>query len=108
MATKRKIIPKLPSFDVTIADARLINKIAQRAMYDLQAARHTDQFTKLDVAMDVTATHVNGNPLRLADLLVANGFNFAHDILGIRTHLDRDTGKLMNSFRPRFSQPGKE
>lgn len=56
-----------------------------------------------DTQMDVVATHRNGNPLRLADLLAADNFNFVHDITGINRHLNRSTGKLEDFFRPRFS-----
>ncbi len=59
----------------------------------------------MSLHMDVSATHANGNPLRLADLLAADDFNFAHDLSGICNCLDRNTGKLTNNFRPRFSQP---
>ncbi|MBK5957425.1 hypothetical protein CCR97_04270 [Rhodoplanes elegans] len=94
----------LPSFQVSAVDAIVIRKIARRAWKELQAARHHDRFSQLDVQMDVTATHANGCPLRLEALLAADGFNFAHDILGLRKHLDRSTGALMNCFRPRFAR----
>jgi hypothetical protein len=83
---------------------KIIAQIADRAWNDLQAARHHDKFTWIDVMMDVSATHANGNPLRLKKLLEADDFNFTHDILGIRRHLNRETGKLEDGFRPRFSQ----
>lgn len=57
----------------------------------------------LDADMDITATHCNGNPLRLDDLLNADAFQFAHDIGGIRRHLNRETGKLEDCFVPRFT-----
>lgn len=53
--------------------------------------------------MDLTAVHANGNPMRLADLLAADDFNFAHDIVGISRFLDRNTGRLTDCFSPRFS-----
>lgn len=93
-----------PSFDVTAAESRIIHEIAGRAM-GLHVARQGDPFTKMDVAMDVTAVHANGCPLRLEALRDADDFNFTHDILGIRRHLDRDTGQLGNHFCPRFAQP---
>jgi hypothetical protein len=55
--------------------------------------------------MDITACHLNGCKLDLAKLLAADDFNFAHDVLGIRRHIDRETGQLMNCFRPRFAKP---
>jgi hypothetical protein len=84
------------SFDVSAEEAVTIRQIAQRAhrafAYDL-----------LHTQMDLTATHRNGNPLRLDDLLAADKFNFAHDVGGIARHLDRETGRLRNHFTPRYS-----
>jgi len=60
---------------------------------------------RLGLEMDLTACHLNGNPLRLHDMLnAANIFDFAHDIFGIMDHIDRTTGKLLNCFSPRFSR----
>lgn len=53
--------------------------------------------------LDISATHARC-PLRLADLLTANDFNFGHDICGIQRHLNRKTGRLENSFLPRFAR----
>lgn len=63
---------------------------------------------RMSMHMDVSAVHANGNPLRLADLLNADDFNFAHDMSGICNCLDRSTGKLTKNFRPRFSQRQRE
>lgn len=92
-----------PRFDVGPVEARIIREIATRAMMELGVARLSDPFTPLDIAMDITAVHCNGCPLRLEDLRNADGFNFSHDVLGIRRHLDRETGKLGDHFRPRFT-----
>ena len=51
----------------------------------------------------LAATHANGNPLRLHDLLNADDLNFAHDVWGIRSKIDRTTGKLTDHFSPRYS-----
>jgi hypothetical protein len=91
------------SFDVQRSEQRVISEIATRAM-GLAARWQGDLFTKQDITMDVTACHANGCPLRLEALRDADDFNFAHDILGIRRHLDRDTGKLGDMFRPRFAR----
>lgn len=61
----------------------------------------------MDADMDITATHANGCPLRLDDLLAADEFNFGHDVFGIRNCLDRKTGKLMRNFLPRFHANAK-
>jgi hypothetical protein len=104
-ATSKSFDDSFPSFECLPSERDVARKIADRAMADLGIARRNDPFTLIDVLMDVVATHCNGNPLRLEALLAADDFNFAHDILGIRTHLNRETGKLEDHFRPRFSQP---
>ena len=91
------------SFDATAADAKIIRKIATRAC-SLEAAHGGRARSLMDWQMDVIATHANGNPLRLADLLEADDFNFMHDVFGICRHLDRSSGKLTGFFSPRFSQ----
>lgn len=90
------------SFSTTRREFDLISQIVSRSM-GLHTARRNDPWTRMDLSMDLSAVHANGNPLRLEALLAADDFNFAHDILGIRTHLDRDTGQLRNEFSPRFS-----
>lgn len=93
---------KTVKFATTGIEADLIGQITARAWEtDLRYSYKC----KLDLRMDVTATHCNGNPLRLSDLLAADDFNFFHDMSGICNCLDRDTGQLKKNFRPRFSQP---
>ena len=58
----------------------------------------------IDADMDISAVHATC-PLRLADLLAADNFNFSHDMRGIQHHLNRKTGKLENFFLPRFAAP---
>lgn len=41
---------------------------------------------------------------KIAELLPADDFNFAHDVAGIRRRINRTTGKLENYFLPRFAQ----
>lgn len=88
------------NWDVSTRDFSIIEQIADRAV--VMARQHRIQWTKQDFMMDVTAVY-NRDGLRLADLLAADDFNFAHDILGIRRHLNRDTGKL-SQFVPRFAR----
>ncbi len=92
---------KAINWDVTLEDARTINKIVKRAWKEMEP-HYKDP---LDLNMDITAIHANGNPLRLKDLLAADDFNFFHDLFGIKEHLDRKTGKLKDFFSPRFSRP---
>jgi hypothetical protein len=93
------------SFKVSNTEFDLIQKIADRAMADQKKHRHPrDCRKRQDIVMDITAVHANGNPLRLADLLEADDFNFAHDVCGIENCLNRETAELENFFSPRFSQ----
>ena len=93
------------SFSVRKDEARIIAKIESRAVSLAASQGVTYEF--MDADMDITATHVNGCPLRLDDLLAADEFNFAHDIFGIRNCLDRETGKLTRCFLPRFHAKAK-
>lgn len=86
-------------------DADVIAKIVTRG-WGIEWLRRS-YAQKLDMHMDVSAVHANGNPLRLEALLDADDFNFAHDMSGICNCLDRDTGKLTRHFRPRFSIPAR-
>lgn len=96
-----------PSFKIDRAgDFALIDKIVKRA-WDIECIRDS-YHAQIDLRMDVVACHANGNPLRLNDLLVADDFNFLHDISGICRHLNRETGALGDGFSPRFSQRQKE
>lgn len=89
------------SFDVTLADRLLIKSIVSRFIKHMKGIGARPD--RMGLTMDITATHANGNPLRLAALLSADDFNLLHDVFGIQKHLDRTTGKLGNCFRPRFS-----
>lgn len=57
----------------------------------------------LEADMDISAVYLHC-PLRLADLLAADDFNFAHDLAGIQRHINRETGKLEGFFLPRFAR----
>jgi len=90
----------LPSFEATHEEFNLIEQIAQRSIR-LGVYLPGDTMKAL---MDVTACNANGCPLKLADMLEADDSNFVHDAAGIRNHIDRDTGKLLDCFMPRFAQ----
>lgn len=80
----------------------LIGKIADRAV-SVYAANDV-RVERRDILMDISSVHMSGgNKLRLEELLAADDLNFIHDVAGINRHLDRETGKLMNCFSPRFS-----
>ena len=93
------------SFSVTKQEREIIKRIADRAVA-MAAETGPGQFDydRVDAEMDITATHANDCPLRLRDLLSAEAFDFAHDVFGIRRHLNRQTGKLDNYFLPRFAK----
>lgn len=87
------------NFKVSKFENDLILKIADRAepLYRKVGDK------KMALVMDLTACHANGCNLRLDEMLKADDFNFAHDIYGIRRHIDRSTGKLGDCFLPRFA-----
>lgn len=96
------MITKEISFTTQSKDeARTIHKIAVRAAQAANA--YGVQYDVLTADMDITAVHVNTCPLRLNDLLAADDANFAHDVFGIRRHLNRQTGELGDCFLPRFA-----
>lgn len=88
------------NWKVTAADSVLIEKICERA----EREGHLQPRNRMNTVMDITACHLNGTPLKLADWLAADEFNFAHDLFGIDRHMSRKTGKLENCFLPRFAE----
>ena len=82
----------------TSEELNLIKQIAERVVLLFRMG------SQIDIQMDIAACHLNGNPLDLHGLLNANNGDFAHDVSGIFEHLDRETGKLMHYFVPRFSR----
>jgi hypothetical protein len=86
------------NWNVTSEDRSLISSIVDRAMPSFGA------FDRMSLEMDITAVHANGNPPCLTELLLADDFNFSHDVFGIVRHLDRRTGTLGDCFVPRFSR----
>lgn len=95
----------MTSFSTTRTEHLVIQRIADRA--EAMALQEGVAYPRVDAAMDITAVHANGCPLRLDELLAADPFNFAHDIFGIRRYLNRNTGVLENHFTPRFGR-GKQ
>lgn len=91
------------SFDSTPAEDKIIFAITKRAFKEVFAANKKYR-SLLDIAMDITACHCNGCPLKLDELLCSTPENFNHDIVGIFNHLDRTTGKLTDGFYPRYAQ----
>lgn len=85
------------NWSTTREESELIVRIVDRAVSVFGGDRMTWH-------MDVTATHANGNRLDLAGLLDAGLFDFAHDLGGIRRHIDRTTGVLGDCFLPRYTE----
>lgn len=89
------------NWDASPGDLDLIEKIADRAakcsFYDELNVQ------KRHIVMDLMATHCNGCKLNLAAMLDGGLLDFAHDLMGILRHLDRDTGGLQDCFVPRFA-----
>lgn len=86
------------SWNASKDEVRLAGLIASRA-----TRLEGQDYEMRDAEMDILATHLNGCPLRLQELLDARDGDFAHDITGIRRFIDRNTGKLRGEFWPRFS-----
>lgn len=76
----------------------LINQIANRAMFECGIVS-----SKLTLLMDIECAHIQFG-LRLAELLKANQFEFAHDVYGIVNNINRKTKQVENCFIPRFSK----
>lgn len=95
--------------EVKFADrdaTRIISKIVDRAYATLDAATVSRLWDgeRISMMMDLSACHANGCPLRLEELLNADGLHFTHDVCGIAANIDRETGRLGNFFVPRFAQ----
>lgn len=91
-------------------DMLIISKIAVRYINMFSVMnRSISKSDKQDIEMDITACHITDCKLDLQKLLNADDYNFAHDTVGIRTNIDRYTGKLMNCFVPRcaYQKKGK-
>ena len=82
-------------------------------MEDYKAAKEiVDRATKeacfmevdpMGLQMDIVATHISGCKLKLQELLKAAKSDFFHDVAGIHRHIDRETGKLLDCFLPRYA-----
>jgi hypothetical protein len=93
-------------WNCTREETQIAVKIAQRAV--TMAKEIGVEYSQMTALMDIEATHSNGCPLKLQELLDADNPNFAHDVFGIRANINRKTGKLENCFLPRYSKQGKE
>lgn len=104
MATAARITRRSggPQFTSTRPEIALIAQIAARAI--LMAKEAGVAYEHIDAMMDLETCHCNGCPLKLKELLTAADGDFGHDAFGIRRFIDRETGKLGDSFCPRYAQ----
>lgn len=91
------------NWHVTMEETKVIAEIARRAI--LLAEEVGIEYNQCDAVMDLTAIHANGCKLKLHELVDAPKFDFAHDVFGIRLHINRRTGQLKNCFLPRYAEP---
>lgn len=81
----------------TDQERHLVTKITNRAVEKWPA------LDAMNLTMDLAATHYQ-TPLDLEALSVFDDFNFAHDIAGIISHMNRKTGLLNGHFLPRCAR----
>lgn len=92
------------SFDVPARYLSLIQQIAVRADKDIFSRYAHISQSILTTEMDLSACHAQGCELDFERLLAAPAEDFEHDILGIRRHLNRETGYLEDFFVPRYAK----
>lgn len=80
----------------------IIDEIATRAL-DIANDANV-RIKKQEIVMDIAACHLVACPLDLYRMLVADPSNFAHDVFGIRKHLNRESLQMMDCFIPRFAR----
>lgn len=93
--------PRKPLFfKTTLEEAEIIQKIATRIF----TSPNPPYADKMAAIIDISAAHALAAKLDLAALLAADDRNFWHDIFGIATHFDRNTGTFKPLFRPRYAR----
>lgn len=93
------------NWNTTKEEDAIIFKIAERAEKELYNSEKDNlNYNRMDTVMDLTAVHKNDIELDFEKLLNFDEFNFAHDIYGIETYLNRSIGKLEHCFLPRCSK----
>lgn len=88
----------IANWKTTKEDAALIGKIVERAD---AIAKSLGRTPIPQLSMDLTACHLNGSRLNLERLLAASELDFVHDVWGIHSHIDRESGQLQDCFLPR-------
>ena len=87
--------------DTMDKESAIANRVL--AIFKREFPGQVNKVTKIDMVMDLDACHNNGCPLDLDALLAAPEFDFIHDTMGIREHINRETGKLEHCFLPRYA-----
>lgn len=87
-----------PNFNLSQEENTLVLKIERRIR------RIWPDENSMWRVMDIVAVHNHTCRLRLTALLNADDFNFAHDVMGIAKHLDRESITLKHGFWPRYSE----
>lgn len=92
------------SFKATKDETKMIAVATLRAaaLYRRSTGKTLDS---LSAHMDLAACNANGCPLDFDKLMAFDDMSFAHDVFGIERHIDRETGKLTDHFRPRCAKP---
>lgn len=88
------------NFNLSRKHFDLVCEIADRADASGLTGPH---YQRMTLVMDLAACHNHSCALDFERLAKAKGFDFNHDIAGIARHIDRTTGLLKDSFRPRFA-----
>ncbi|WP_321874515.1 DUF6874 family protein [Burkholderia ubonensis] len=88
------------SFEVSREIGAAIELVAQRYQ-TLLRSKGLPSVDMLELHMDLTACHANGCPMDWESLSAADDFTLAHDVGGIRCHINRRTGRLEDCFLPR-------
>ena len=86
------------TLNTSAADTRKILKVVARAR---KLGVCSDP---LSLTMDLEAVHNLGCALDLDKLLGFDDGNFAHDVMGVSAHIDRDNGTLTDCFVPRCAK----
>lgn len=92
------------NFKVSAYEGHLILRVARRAVsLGIDTHNSPSPAEEQQWVRDIVLCHNHGCPLMLAELLAASCDEFTHDMIGIRSFLNRNTGKLEGIFHPRYA-----
>lgn len=87
-----------PGTDEIVARGEYLRLILDR-VYELPGVLYRPSRTSLQFDIELCHKHT---PLDLPALLQADDREFMHDVFGIKNHLDRQSGRLLDGFTPVF------